>query len=251
MKSLKLTTTVAAIATAFLAPSLAHAENIIGIDVSSYNGNLTQANWDEIGSNNLVFAYARAATGYDYSEDSTFLNNMKRGKKAGLLMGAYQFSHLYADTPAEEANYFWNFAGSQIIADGKSLSPAIDFEVFSGHDGESSYTAWFNAWATDMKAKTPAFMHPVIYAGACSGMCDLTGCGLAEWVASYNGEDIYTGNPWNTCLSCNYADPGTDLGWTFWGTGDSLTLTGISSPLSLDACPYTISNLKAYEGVGE
>lgn len=251
MKKQRLLTGAAVLATACIAPQV-HATNILGIDVSAYQGNISQTGWDDVHSDlPCVFAFARATTGYEYSEDSTYPNNMARGKAAGVLMGAYEFSHLYANTPSEEATYFWNYAGSQIKKDGKSLDPMIDFEVFSGHYGESSYTAWFNQWSTDIKGKTSNFMHPVLYASACGGMCDLTtACTLSQWVANYNNENIRTGGPWNECTSCNYVDPGTSSGWTYWQGSDTLRITGISGDVDLDAYPDSAADLEAYQGVG-
>jgi lysozyme len=247
----KLSTATAVIATACLIIPAANATNILGIDVSAYQGSLTQTDWNDIAGAGANFAFARATTGYDYSEDSTYPNNMKYGKAAGLLMGAYHFSHLYANTPAQEATYFWNYAGGQIIKDGKSLDPMIDFEVFSGYDGASSYTAWFNAWSTDVKAKTSNFMHPVLYASAGSGMCDLTtSCTLSAWVANYNGENLYSGNPWSCCDSCNYVDPGTQNDWTYWQVSDTGSISGISGDVDFDAYPGTKSTLESYQGVG-
>ncbi len=238
----------AALAMAFV-PGRAQANNILGIDVSAYQG--SSINWSSVKADGVVFAFARATTGYNYSEDSTYPGNMSRGKAAGVYMGAYEFSHLYANTPSQEATYFWNYAGGYIKADNKSLDPMVDFEVFSGHDGASSYTAWFNAWSTDVKGKTSSFMHPVIYASICAGMCDLTtSCTLSQWAASYNGENLYTGNPWNTCKSCNYVDPNTSSGWTYWQVSDTGRISGISGNVDLDAYPLSAADLIAYQGVG-
>lgn len=256
MKTRKLITGAAVLSTACLATTQVHATNILGIDVSAYQGTIGQAGWDDVHSDlPCVFAYARATTGYEYSEDSTFPGNMTDGKAAGILMGAYEFSHLYANTPAQEASYFWNYAGSYIIKDGKSIMPMIDFEVFDGAYGYGStaadYTAWFNQWSTDIKGKTSNFLHPVLYASICSGMCDLTtSCTLSQWAASYNGENARSGGPWNECTSCNYVDPNTSNDWTFWQVSDTLAITGISGDVDLDAYPDSASLLESYQGVG-
>ncbi len=245
----KLSACAAVLATACVVTTSAKAQRPLGIDVSAYQGG--SINWSSVYSDGVRFAFARATTGYDYSEDSTYPNNMTRGKSAGVLMGAYHFSHLYANTPSQEATYFWNYAGSKIVKDGKSLDPMIDFEVFSGHDGASSYTAWFNAWSSDVKAKTSNFMHPVLYASACGGMCDLTtACTLSQWVANYNGENLYTGGPWNECTSCNYVDHGGSANWTYWQVSDTGAITGISGNVDLDTYNGPLSNLDPYQGVG-
>jgi lysozyme len=253
MKKRTLLTGAAVLAATCVPTPHVSAENILGIDVSAYQGSLSQTDWDDIKSNGANFAFCRATTGYEYSEDSTYPNNMAYGKNAGLQMGAYEFSHLYANTPSQEATYFWNYAGGQIKADGKSIDPMIDFEVFDGAYGYGdNYTGWFNQWSTDIKGKTSSFMHPVIYASICSGMCDLTtSCTLSQWAASYNTENLFTGGPWNECTGCNYVDPDTGNGWTYWQVSDTGKIGGISGDVDFDAYPLSAADLKAYQGVGE
>jgi len=235
----------ALVSAALAATSAKAADRVLGIDVSSGNGSI---NWTDVAANGVTFAYVHATTGDGYT-DPDFTNNIVKGKAAGLQMGAYEFSDLYANTPAQEANYFWNHAGAYIKADGKSIMPAIDFEVFSGHDGTSTYTAWFNDWAADVKAKTTAFLHPVIYVSACAGACDLTtNISLSGWVANYNGEDPYTGNPFNSCAGC---DPWGPDGWSFWQFTDTGAVGGISGDVDLDVYNGDLADLKAYQGVGE
>ena len=237
----------AALVTAALAATSARAENILGIDVSSSQGSI---NWTSVKSDGVDFAYVRATQGTNF-EDTYFSTNMTKGKAAGIQMGAYEISEPYADTPAEEANYFWNYAGGYIKADGKSISPAITFTAFEGHEGAPTYTAWFNAWSADVQAKTSASMHPAIYVSACAGACDLTtNITLAGWVANYNGENLYTGNPWLECVSCNPWDPGGSGGWTYWQVSDTGAISGISGDVDLDAYDGTLASLKATEGVG-
>src|SRR3954468_9595328 len=118
--------------------SQASTNTTLGIDVSSYQASI---NWSSARSCGTMFAFAKSTEGVSY-QDSYFKRNMTNGKAAGVLMGAYHFAHPEANCPAAEANYFWNFAGSYIIADGKSLYPAIEFEVFNGHACTASYTAW-------------------------------------------------------------------------------------------------------------
>ena len=158
-----------ALALAFAA-GRAQANNLFGIDVSHYQGS---PNWGSVHSCGAQYAFAKATEG-NYYEDASFNYNMSNGKGAGVQMGAYHFARPDLNCVSTEANYFWNFAGGKIIADGKSLYPMVDFEVFNGHACQSSYTAWFNTWSSDVKAKTSHFLHPVIYASAGSGMCDLT-----------------------------------------------------------------------------
>jgi lysozyme len=219
---------------------------ILGIDVSSYQGSI---NWSSVHGDGVVFAFAKATEG-NYYHDAYFNGNMVNGKAANVQMGAYDFARPDQISANTEADYFWAFAGSKITTDGKSLYPMVDFEVFGGHVGYSSFTAWFNAWSSRVKSKTATFMHPVIYASACNGMCDLTtACTLSQWVANYNGQNLYTGNPWSSCNCCNYVSPCTSNGWTYWQVSSTGRISGISGNVDLDAYPLSLSELIAYQGL--
>ena len=88
-------------------------------------------------------------------------------------------------------------------------------------------------------------------ASAGNGMCDLsTSCVLSAWVAHYNGENLYTGNPWDGCCSCcNYVDPCTKNGWTYWQVSSTGSICGISGNTDFDAYPLSLSLLISYQGV--
>jgi len=238
-----------AVFAAFYGASQAHANWVFGIDVSDFQGTI---NWSTVHGSGVKWAFAKATEGYDFSEQSHFKTNMTSGKSAGIYMGAYHFSHPYANTPAQEASYFWNFAGPYIIKDGKSLDPMIDFERYSGTLGGESYTSFFNDWSSDIKGKSSNFMHPVLYSSAGAGMCDLTtACTLSAWVANYNGENLYTGNPWSCCDSCNYVDPGTTKNWTYWQVSSTLRIGGISGNVDCDSYGATSTALlESFQGVG-
>lgn len=238
-----------ALATASVVQS-ARANNVFGIDVSSYQGSI---NWSEVRANGAEFAFAKATEG-DYYQDPDFKANMVNGKKAGLLMGAYHFARPDLDCPGTEANYFWNFAGGYIIGDGKSLDPAVDFETFNGSACEPNYTAWLNTWARDVEAKNSGIKHVVVYCSACSGACDLIefdksgGIALQGWIANYNGENLYTGNPWGSCDCCNAWVTGCGTGgWTYWQVSDTGAIGGVSGDCDFDAYNGTLAELKANE----
>jgi len=254
MNKTNMTKWAAVLATAALATSQAGANNILGIDVSSYQGSI---NWTSVHNDGVVFAFTKATEG-NYYEDAYYNGNMNNGKAAGVYMGAYHFCCPHQTTPATQANYFWAFAGGKIVKDQKTLDPMLDFEEFSGVDGAANYTAWMNAWSSDVKAKTSNFMHPVIYCSAGSGACDLIeydkpgGIYLSAWIAHYNGENLYTGNPWDGCCSCcNAWVTGCGKGnWTYWQVSSTGLIGGISGDVDLDAYPLSKADLIAYQGVG-
>jgi len=228
----------------------AQANNVFGIDVSSYQGSI---NWSDVKANGADFAFAKATEG-NYYEDPDFKANMVNGKAAGLLMGAYHFARPDIDCPSTEANYFWNFAGAYIIDDGKSLDPAVDFETFNGSDCQPNYTAWLNTWAKDVEAKNSGIKHVVVYCSACSGACDLIeydqsgGIQLQAWIADYDGQNLYTGNPWGSCDCCNAWVTGCGTGgWTYWQVSSTGSIGGVSGDCDFDAYNGTLAQLKANE----
>jgi lysozyme len=241
----------AALATALVCQR-AQANNLFGIDVSSFQGSI---NWSTVHSQGAQYAWAKATEG-TYYKDADFVNNMKNGKAAGVQMGAYHFARPDLDCVSTEANYFWAFAGGYVIADGKSIDPMVDFEVFNGSDCQPNYTAWFNTWGADVRAKNSGIKNTIIYCSACSGACDLIqynlsgGIQLKAWIADYNGENLYTGNPWSTCDCCNAWVTGCGTGnWTLWQVSSTGQIGGISGDCDFDAYNGSLSGLKSNEGV--
>jgi lysozyme len=230
-----------------LAGTSAQANNLFGIDVSSFQGSV---NWSSVHANGANFAFAKATEG-NYYQDAYYNGNMSNGKGAGLKMGAYDFARPDQHCASVEANYFWSFAGGRISADGKTIFPVIDFEVFGGHDCQNTYTDWINAWGGYVQGKTSAHMHPIVYGSAGTGMCDLnTGCTLEAWVANYNGENLFTGDPWSCCTSCNFKSPGTHY-WVWWQVSSSGSIGGVSGSCDFDAYFSTLSHMAANDLVGD
>jgi len=243
---------VAALVTASLAATTVMAQRPLGIDVSSYQGSI---NWSTVYSQGVRFAYAKATEG-EYFQDSTYNNNMNNGKNAGVQMGAYDFTRPDLYCPDSEADYFWNFAGGKIVADGKSLYPMADFETFNGVACGYGYTSWYNEWSARVKSKTSHFLHPIIYCSAGSGACDLIeydkpgGIYLSAWIANYNGENLYTGTPWSCCTCCNAWTTGCGgANWTFWQVSSTGAIGGISGNVDLDTYPLALNLLISYQGV--
>ncbi|MGZ5543237.1 MAG: glycoside hydrolase family 25 protein [Limisphaerales bacterium] len=247
----KLTLLVAALALTFgskqaLANNTTH--SLLGVDVSNYQGSI---NWSSVYGDGVRFAVAKATESTGFT-DAYFAGNMNNGKAAGLQMGAYHFAHPESTCPSAQANHFWSVAGSKITADGKSVYPTLDLEVFSGVAcSEGTYTAWSNDWSTDVKAKTANFLHPVVYISACNCSHISTAITLSAWIADYNGQNLYTGNPWSTC--CSYDRWGSTScnanTWTYWQVSSTGAISGISGNVDLDAYNGTLSELISWQGV--
>jgi GH25 family lysozyme M1 (1,4-beta-N-acetylmuramidase) len=211
----------------------------LGIDVSRWQGTI---NWTSVKGAGISFAWAQATRGLT-SPNGNFVANMNNGKSAGVYMGAYHFAFPADSTPEVQADYFWNLAGPYIKADGKTLMPMLDMEIWSGYVGATSYTDWANKWCNRIISKAAAVgvtVKPVIYCSACDA-CKF-GSGISQWgawIANWNGQNPQTGTPWSSCSSCNRW--GT---WHFWQYTDSGSVAGISGAVDRNTYNGTLTQLE-------
>ena len=73
-----------------------------GIDVSVWNGDI---DWNKVAASGIRFAIIRCGYGSDYSsqDDTTFFQNVKGARAAGLDIGVYLYSHATEPYGAESA----------------------------------------------------------------------------------------------------------------------------------------------------
>jgi GH25 family lysozyme M1 (1,4-beta-N-acetylmuramidase) len=221
-------------------PARALAQRPLGVDVSSYQGSIT---WSSAKGAGITFAWAKATEGTGYI-DGYFTANQNNGKNAGVYMGAYHFAHPELNTPAAEAAYFWNEAGSYIKADGQTLMPMIDIEAnaFSGNVGASSISDWINQWCNAVvndAASAGVKVKPVIYVSACNaGHFNSTVAQWYPWIADWNGASSQSGTPWSVCS-------GDDVWgtWVVWQYADNASVSGISGSVDADVFNGSTSGL--------
>lgn len=225
------------------AANRAHAQRPLGIDVSSYQG--SGINWSSVKNSGRTFAWAKATEGTTIT-DADFAGNENNGKAAGVYMGAYHFAHPDLDSPSSEMSHFWSVAGGYIKADGKTYMPMLDMEVFNGHVGASSYSAWANAFINSAVSNAHGAgvnITPFIYVSSCNA-CEFDGS-IAAWgadLANYNGEDPQSGNPWNTCTACEVWGAGS---WDVWQYTSSASVSGVSGGVDADVFNGTLSVMTA------
>ena len=170
---------------------------ILGIDVSHHQGNI---NWKKVYDTGRKFAWVKATEGLTHI-DSKFYRNMKEGKKAGVVIGAYHFARPCKNTSAiQEANQFVAVARSYIGTG--FLPPALDLENFKyyksgdlkkcrkGYYTKSKLTQWVQEWINTVEKETG--VTPVIY----------TTTGYAKYLKnSLNSYGLWIAKP--------YSSPGT------------------------------------------
>jgi GH25 family lysozyme M1 (1,4-beta-N-acetylmuramidase) len=210
----------------------------LGVDVSSYQGT---PNWGSAKSCGIVFGIAKATEGATIN-DPDFSYNMSNGKGAGVYMGTYHFAHPENNSPSTESGHFWGVAGGTILSDGKSVQPTLDFEVFSGHVGASTFSDWANQWFNDILNDAGGRpVQPVLYVSSCNA-CNFGSSVDAwiPWLANYNGQDPQTGSPWSACSSCNIWG-----GWTMWQYSSSGSVCGIGGGCDVDVYNGSLSQFQS------
>ena len=215
-----------------LGSNQAVAQRALGIDVSSYQGN--SINWSAVRSAGGAFAWAKATQGVSIN-DPDFVVNENNGKNAGVYMGAYHYAQPNDNSPSSEASHFWGVAGGYVLADGKTFMPMLDFEVFSGAVGASSYSDWANQWCSDVRSDAAAghvTIKPFLYTSACDA-CEFN-TSVAQWfadVADYNGQNPENGTPWSTCTGCEVWGSGV---WNVWQYSGGGSWSGVPGAVDLD-----------------
>lgn len=163
------------------------------IDVSYWQGKISQANWAKI-KKSCGYAICRASytsqSKFSLNTDSTFATNFVNAKAAGLRVGAYHYSQaLTVDEAKREAEYLCNIL--------KNYSPtfyvAIDYEyggrLKASTAGKASEVA--NAFCDVVKAHG---YQPLIYANTLTLNSKLTKPKYPLWVAQYNSTCTYKGS---------------------------------------------------------
>ncbi len=96
---------------------------VLGVDVSSYQRNLTWSTWTK---KDRDFAYIKATEGTSY-RNPYFKRQYGGAKKAGLIRGAYHFASPSGKAGYLQARYFVKNGGGW-SADGKTLPGVLDIE---------------------------------------------------------------------------------------------------------------------------
>lgn len=219
---------------AFAAPALG--QRSLGIDVSAWQGNITQANWNTLRTtNNREFAFIRSSRGgttgfYNQSDannnqglntlsqrydDPYFVQNITRATAAGMWAGPYHFSRPdivastlnsggIANTGADEANHFLQMAGAWMRPG--YLLPVFDLEAGDGIRTDAQITQFSIDFSNRIFEVTG--VRPIMYING-NYAANVVQPGIEDafpvlWVARYANQDnpdsipVQTGHPKDT-----------------------------------------------------
>jgi GH25 family lysozyme M1 (1,4-beta-N-acetylmuramidase) len=211
-----LLTTLAITAGGLVGAQSAEAAVVLGMDVSSYQGNVA---WSTAYANGARFAYVKATEGTGYT-NPYFTQQYNGSYNAGMIRGAYHFALPNSSGGATQADYFVAHGGGW-SADGKTLPGALDIEYnpYSGGTcyglSQSSMVSWIRAFSNEYHAKTGRY--PVIYS-------------TTDWWTSCTGNNSGFASTSPLWIARYASSAGTlPAGWgyyTFWQNADSGTFPG-------------------------
>ncbi|GGU91552.1 hydrolase [Streptomyces filipinensis] len=169
-------------------PAPARANQIEGVDVSSYQGNV---NWTTLWSGGAKWAYTKATEGTSYTNPS-FSQQYNGAYKVGMIRGAYHFATPDTAGGAAQADYFLAHGGGW-SKDGKTLPGVLDIEwnPYGGScygKSKTSMVSWIRDFVNRYKSRTGR--DAVIYTATswwteCTGNYSGFGKTNPLWIARY------------------------------------------------------------------
>jgi GH25 family lysozyme M1 (1,4-beta-N-acetylmuramidase) len=185
----------------------------IGIDVSSYQGNV---NWGGQWQFGIRFAYVKATEGTYYT-NPYFAQQYNGSYNVGMIRGAYHFG-IPNQSAVAQADYFASHGG-RWSADGRTLPPALDIE-YNPYGAtcyglsQSAMVGWLSAFANEVRKK--AGRYPVIYSTTdwwrtCTGNSAALAKTDPIWIANWSSSPGTLPAGWNTWKFWQYSDGGGAL----------------------------------------
>ncbi len=236
-----------------LGPSSVLAARAVGIDISNYQGSLTNSNWNSIDNAGKSFAWAKASEGTGFI-DSTFTGNMNKGRNAGVYVGAYHFARPDLHSNATlEAQHFLDVAqpngpnGANNYLGTGYMRPTLDIETrgVNSTAGRTYLSNWINTFCDYVVAHGGgASVEPIIYMNSnyAANYVNSTVASRDLWIANYvsgTNPSAPTGNP-----------PGAGTGvwsdWAFWQYSSSGSVPGISGNVDLDVAHGDLNFVKQF-----
>jgi GH25 family lysozyme M1 (1,4-beta-N-acetylmuramidase) len=213
---------------------------IDGIDISSHQGNITAAGWQQIKAAGIDFAFARVSLGSCCDFDANYVNNFSRAIAAGIPIGPYAVGYPHTNTAdpndaVNEANYLVSLMKPYYQGSGLMLRPVLDIELpLDRNLSQSFMSQWVVKWATTVKAGLG--VDPIIYTYTSFAATELNSSVTPYplWIANYNSTppslppaSAYL--PWSS--------------WEFWQYSSTGSVPGISGNVDLDVFDGTLLEL--------
>ena len=261
-----------------LGSATSHAERVLGLDVSAWQGNISAATWSRFNSSgNQDFVFIRSSRGgttgfYNQSDpnnnngqntlsqrydDPYFVQNITLATNAGLLAGPYHFSRadVVSNTGADEADHFIEMAGAWMRPG--YLLPVHDLEAGDGFRSDNEIAQFsldFSDRVHEVMGIRPAiylngnYAHFVIGGASASLRQQVVDTYPVMWVARpESNADVQNENP-SDYLSWTYGawddPPNPSQPWSFWQHSWTGRLRGFNGDLDFNVANGGIEFLK-------
>jgi GH25 family lysozyme M1 (1,4-beta-N-acetylmuramidase) len=213
---------------------------IKGIDISSHQGNISSAGWQQVKAAGIDFVFARVSLGACCDFDANYVNNFNRAIAAGIPIGPYAvgYPHTNSSDPNDavnEANYLVSLMKPYYQGSGLMLRPVLDIELPEDrHLSASFMSQWVVKWATTIKEGLG--VDPIIYTYTSFAATEFNSSVTQYplWIANYN----YT--PPNLPPASAYLPWSS---WEFWQHSSTGSVPGISGNVDLDVFDGTLLEL--------
>lgn len=202
--------TAATVAVAASAPASAQ-DNVRGMDVSSYQGNV---NWQAAWRHGARFAYVKATEGTSY-RNPYFTQQYDGSYGVGMVRGAYHFARPNISSGGKQADFFVAHGGGW-SKDGKTLPGTLDIEW--NPYGRPCYrlskrgmVSWIRSFSDEYHRETTRW--PVIYTSRrwwrqCTGNTGDFSSTNPLWIARYASSAGTLPYQWSYYTFWQYADHG-------------------------------------------
>jgi GH25 family lysozyme M1 (1,4-beta-N-acetylmuramidase) len=196
------------------ASAAAAVSGLPGIDVSSYQGNIT---WSAVAPH-IDFSYAKATEGTYYTNPD-FSNQYEGPYDSGVIRGSYHFGIPGNSNGVTQADYFVSHGGG-LPAGGLTLPGALDIE-YNPYGAEcyglskASMTSWIWDFVNEYAYRTGVY--PVIYSTYdWWSTCTSSDTGFASydpfWIAKYASSAGTLPAGYSYYTFWQYADSGSEPG---------------------------------------
>lgn len=199
------------------APLNNNPKTILGIDVSSYQGDI---DWEVVAQSGVSFVYIKATEGGTFV-DKSFSKNIRNARAAKIPCGAYHFFHPKIPV-RDQVNNFVKAVGALQPGD---LQPMLDLEsVYEwNHITPTKRIEMIEQWVEGVRValncETTLYMSSSFADDVFLGAKQLSKYAL--WVAFYTEDDApWVPRPWST--------------WTFWQFTNRGRVEGIKTAVDLD-----------------
>lgn len=193
-----------------------------GIDVYHGDNGGVAIDWNNVKSDGISFAFAKATESTNFT-DPMFATNWAGMKAAGLVRGAYHFFHADVDG-ALQASFFLSTVGTLEPGD----LVALDLET-ANNQSQATIVSRAEAFLSAVQKATGTT--PLLYVSP-AFLSSYTGFGSYYlWIANYGVSCPDVPSAWST--------------YTFWQSTGSGSLSALSGSVDLDSFNGTLTQLES------